>query len=184
MSKSVARVPGRTPAGRPRLPETAEGNNGSSLGYAVSLNRSDAEAMQLMGYLMGLRGRPVEALSWIDRAITLNPLNRQWYNHDRALALYELGEYAAAAEVLEIAPPHRPWIDLRLAACFAKLGNQTKARRHIEAVLAFDPKMRCCDAYLGGLVYEHPVDNAHLIDGISLALEMAGQHLGNRGPRI
>ena len=144
---------------------------------AVSLNRSDAEAMELMGYLLAIRGRPVEALSWIDRAITLNPLNRQWYNHDRSLALYELGEYAAAVETLEFAPTHRPWIDLLLAACFAKLNNREKARHHIESVLSHDPEMRCCDAYLSGRVYEHASDNAHLIEGIRLALHMAGKTL-------
>ena len=55
------------------------------------------KALQQMGYLLTLRGRPVEALAWLDRAVRLDPIHPPWYNYDRSLALYSIGDYAGAA---------------------------------------------------------------------------------------
>ena len=40
-----------------------------------------------MGWILTMRGRPVDALSWLDRAIRIDPLNPHWLQYDRALAL-------------------------------------------------------------------------------------------------
>ena len=65
---------------------------------ALALNPCDADSVEQMGYLLAMRGRPLDALAWIDRAIKLNPIFPPWYHFDRALAYYGLGEYQAAAE--------------------------------------------------------------------------------------
>ena len=96
------------------------------LRIALELNPGDAESIEQMGHLLTMRGRPLDALAWLARAIRINPLHPHWYQYDRSLALYMLGEYRPAAEALELATRPTPWIRTRLAACYAQLGKMEK----------------------------------------------------------
>ncbi|TJW55455.1 MAG: adenylate cyclase, partial [Mesorhizobium sp.] len=67
---------------------------------ALQLNPCDADSIEQMGMLLTMRGRPLEALTWLARGIRIDPLHPHWYQFDRALALYMMGEYRQAAEAL------------------------------------------------------------------------------------
>ncbi|MBB6411227.1 hypothetical protein [Mesorhizobium sangaii] len=46
---------------------------------AFDLNPYDADTIAQMGYLLTMRGRPLEALAAIDSAIRINPIHPDWY---------------------------------------------------------------------------------------------------------
>ena len=85
-------------------------------------NPYDAESAEQMGYLLTLRGRPVEALAWMDRAVRLSPIHPPWYEHDRSFALYLLGDYRAAASLIELDPMPPPWMAPARASCEQGVG--------------------------------------------------------------
>jgi TolB-like protein len=138
---------------------------------ALDLNPYDAENVEQMGYLMALRGRPVEALDWIDRATRLNPIHPPWYDHDRAFALYCLGEYRAAATAIERTPVLPAWMRTWLAACYAQMGDLEAARFHAAQIVEADPDFSAVSfARDRGAAFEHAADNDHFAEGVFLAL--------------
>ena len=58
---------------------------------AFDLNPFDADTIAQMEFLLAMRGRPVEALAWLDRAVRINPIHPDWYHADRGVALYTAG---------------------------------------------------------------------------------------------
>ncbi len=140
------------------------------LKLALELNPLDAECIEQMGFLLTLRGRPIDALSWFARAIRLNPLHPHWYQYDRSLALYLSGDYRAAAEALNLSTRLTPWIRTRLAACHAQLGELEIAYQHIALARESHPVFSPADYAANGVPFENPSDAAHLADGILMAL--------------
>ncbi|BCG95302.1 winged helix-turn-helix domain-containing tetratricopeptide repeat protein [Mesorhizobium sp. 131-2-1] len=136
---------------------------------ALQLNPYDADSIEQMGMLLTMRGRPLEALTWLARGIRIDPLHPHWYQFDRALALYMMGEYRQAAEALELATRPAPWIRTRLAACYAQMGEMEKARRQIALIEEGDP-FSPLDYALRGVPFESPADAEHLAEGVRLAL--------------
>jgi tetratricopeptide (TPR) repeat protein len=144
-----------------------------SLKRAIELNPYDAESVDQMGYLLTLRGRPTEALAWFDRAVRLDPLHPPWYNFDRSLALYALGDYLAAARAIEPSPSLPPWMRTRLAACYAQQGDMANARAHAAKINDLDPDFSPINYAEVGVAFEHPGDTRHFAEGVYLALGLA-----------
>lgn len=141
---------------------------------AMNLNPCNADAINRMGYILALRGRPLEALAWFDRAVKLNPIYPQFYNYDRAIAHYLLGEYQEAADTLRRSPRRSPWIRTRLAACFAQLGDDDAARATALEIGEEDPTFSPMTYAESGIAFEHPSDREHLAEGVRRALDLAG----------
>ncbi|MER8975293.1 winged helix-turn-helix domain-containing protein [Mesorhizobium sp. M0800] len=137
---------------------------------ALDLNPYDADCIEQMGLLLTMRGRPFEALGWLARAIRIDPMIPHWYQFDRSLALYMMGDYRPAAEALELATRPTPWIRTRLAACYAQLGEMDQARRQAALINEGDPDFSPIDYATKAMPFESPGDAAHLADGIRLAL--------------
>ncbi|AID29034.1 winged helix-turn-helix domain-containing protein [Mesorhizobium jarvisii] len=140
------------------------------LRIALQLNPGDAECIGQMGHLLTMRGRALEALAWLARAIRIDPLNPHWYQYDRSLALYMLGEYRPAAEALELATRPTPWIRTRLAACYAQLGNMEAARRQAALVNADGSDFSSVEYARSVVPFENRADAEHLANGVLLAL--------------
>lgn len=171
MSPTLAAAP-RVMAGvRIYLRQHAEAE--TDLRLALQLNSSDADTLEQMGYLLAMRGRPQEAIEWIDRAVRLNPIFPPWYHYDRALAQYGLGDYKAAAHTLERVPQRGIWHDARLAACYAQLGDGDACRRQLAKVFAAVPKYPLLWIAREQMPYEHGEDIEHLVEGFTLALGYA-----------
>jgi TolB-like protein/Tfp pilus assembly protein PilF len=146
-----------------------------SLRRAIDLNPYDAESVDQMGYLLTLRGRPVEALAWLDRAMRLDPIHPPWYNYDRSLALYSMGDYSAAAAAIEPSPALSPWMQTRLAACYAQLGDLEKARFHAAKINEQDSAFSPVTYARKGVAFEHASDMAHFAEGVFLALGLPSE---------
>lgn len=143
----------------------------SHMRKSLELNPYDADSLDQMGYLLTLRGRPQEALTWIERAIVLNPIHPTWYEHDRSFALYLLGEYRRAADSIELSPIPPPWMRAWLAACYARLGDMAAARLHVDLIAKTDPPFSTVDfARRNGAAFEHQSDHRHFAEGVLMAL--------------
>jgi TolB-like protein len=143
------------------------------LRHALTLNPCDAESLEQMGYLLTLRGRPVEALQWMDRAVRLNPIHPNWYEHDRSFALYALGDYAGAAELIKLTPAPPAWMQTWLAACYAQSGDAAQARAAVARIAEIDPGFspdRFADD--NGAAFEHAADIEHFASGVRNALAL------------
>lgn len=141
-----------------------------SLKRAIELNPCDAESVDQMGYLLTLRGRPAEALQWLDRAVKLDPLHPPWYGYDRSLALYALGDYLGAATAIESGPALPPWMRTRLAACLAQQGDMARARAEAAKINDLDPDFSPVNYARIGVAFEHAGDIEHFVEGVFLAL--------------
>jgi TolB-like protein len=143
------------------------------LRIALELNPYDADCMEQMGYLLTMRGRPVDALAWFARMSRVDPLQPYWCQFDRSLAHYLLGDYRAAAEALEQSTRPAPWIRTRLAAAYAQSGEMDKAREQIALISNadwnFSPRH-----YASIIPFENPADAEHLMEGVLLALGEKG----------
>lgn len=144
---------------------------------ALQLNPYDADCIEQMGMLLTMRGRPLDALTWLARGIRIDPLHPHWYQFDRSLALYMMGEYRQAAEALELATRPAPWIRTRLAACYAQIGDMERARRQIALIEQGDP-FSPIDYALRGVPFENKVDAEHLAEGVRLALGETTSEVG------
>ena len=142
-----------------------------SLHRSLELNPCDAEAVEQMGYILALRGHPIEALEWIDKAIKLNPLYPWWYDFDRALSRYLLGEYQAAADILDRSQRLTAWMPTLQAAAYAQLGDSVRSAQCAGTIAATDPSFSALDEARGTLAFENQSDNEHLVEGVALALD-------------
>jgi TolB-like protein/Tfp pilus assembly protein PilF len=139
---------------------------------ALDLNPFDADTIAQMGFLLTMRGRPVEALACFDRAVRINPIHPDWYNSDRGIALYAASEYAEALATLSKVPRGNPtpWQLARLASCNAQLGQMEEARRLMDEVRRMAPDFSPMDIAHRFLVYEHAADADHVAEGMAKAL--------------
>jgi len=139
------------------------------LDRALQLNPNDADAMQQMGYVLALRGKPQDALVWLERARRLNPLHPTWYNFSLGIALYSLGRYAEAAEAFLHRPNPGPWSSARLAACYAQLGDPAKTASLVDAVLKARPDFSTSVFLTLEVLLEREEDREHLREGLRKA---------------
>jgi TolB-like protein len=143
------------------------------LHHALTLNPCDAESVEQMGYLLTLRGRPLEALNWMDRAVRLNPIHPNWYEHDRSFALYALGDYAGAAQLIKLSPAPPAWMQTWLAACYAQCGEDAQAVAAAARIVEIDPEFSP-DRFAAdnGAAFEHEADAEHFAVGVRRALAL------------
>lgn len=137
---------------------------------AFDLNPYDADTIAQMGYLLTMRGRPLEALAAIDSAIRINPIHPDWYHYDRAIAQYSAGDYKAALVSMSKVPPRTPWRLARLAGCHAQLGELKEAQRIMAEVKRMAPDYSPLEFAQTGIAFEHASDAEHLIAGVAKAL--------------
>ena len=147
----------------------------NDLQRALALNSGEADSVEQMGYLLTMRGRALEALAWMDRAIKLNPIFPPWYQFNRALALYGLGEYQAAADAIAAAAAPPPLARARLAACYAQMGDKDASKRLIDKVFAAHPDYPFVWIARTQIPYEHAADAEHLVEGFSPGARAAGR---------
>jgi Flp pilus assembly protein TadD len=133
---------------------------------ALQLNPNDADAMQQMGYVLTLRGKPEEALAWMERSRCLNPFHPTWYNSGLGTALYSLGRYADAAETFRRLPNPGRWSRTRLAACYSQLGDEGKAKALRDAVLQVRPDFSVSTFLARDVLLERAEDREHLREGL------------------
>lgn len=101
--------------------------------HALAIAPNDADALETLGYIMSYAANPVKAINYYKRAIMIDPLKKSTGGIGNAY--FELGDYEKATEYIENHIKDYPEIyGLRapLAAAYAFLGNDTKAKKAFE----------------------------------------------------
>lgn len=146
----------------------------ANISRALKLNPSNVDAMMDMATLLLTRGRPAEALAWLDRARDVNPLRLQHHVIGHlAEAHYMMHRYDEAVQVLAELHPIPTRRRLWIAAALAKAGRASEAAAHLAIFAAEMPDHDPLAVARRSYNYEHPVDTEHLLDGLRLALAAA-----------
>lgn len=98
------------------------------IGVGRRLNPNVPDIITMQCYLKISDGQLQEALDLLEFARKLNPILPNWYLEPWSWALYALGRYAEAANVLERATANSPYVCRNLAASYAQTGEIAKAR--------------------------------------------------------
>ncbi len=147
----------------------------ANIARALRLNPSSVDGMMDMATLLLTRGRPAEALAWLDRARDVNPLRFQHHIIGHLVEVqYMMRNYedavAVMAEMHPIPTRRRLWI----AAALAKAGRAAEAAPHLDAFAEGMPGADPLEIARHSYNYEHAADTEHLLDGLRLALAAAG----------
>ncbi|MCB2135112.1 MAG: tetratricopeptide repeat protein [Rhodobacteraceae bacterium] len=131
-----------------------------NLETALAMNPNDTHAWAHYAWYLVTAGRPEEALAYLDRTLAVEPHPPNWNWDVRAEALYDLGRYAEAAEVLERKVLLYHYNFGQLAACYGQLGQAEKAAAYWAKALEINPQTRL--SWIGdGLGYQRQENRDH-----------------------
>lgn len=138
---------------------------------ALALNPNFAEAHVCRGETLYYSGRPEEALESFARAKTLNPYFPDVVLHFQALALFQLGRYDEAVDLLLQRLARNAATDVSralLAASYGHLGRLEEARAAWQEVLRVNPDFSL-EYRRKVLPYKNPADFELMVDGLRKA---------------
>jgi adenylate cyclase len=136
------------------------------LRQAFELNPNDADAMMEKGRLLARRGKPQEALGWMEASVRLNPLHPPWYHAHFGVALYSLRRFVEAAQALKRMPDPGAWSRARLAACYGQLERSTEAQEAVAEVLRLEPNFSTAEYMRKSVLLEREADRELLREGL------------------
>lgn len=138
---------------------------------ALALNPNFAEAHVCRGETLYYSGRPEEALESFARGKTLNPYFPDVVLHFQALALFQLGRYDEAVDLLLQRLARNAATDVSralLAASYGHLGRLEDARAAWQEVLRVNPDFSL-EYRRKVLPYKNPADFELMVDGLRKA---------------
>jgi adenylate cyclase len=138
---------------------------------ALALNPNFAEAHVCRGETLYYSGRPEEALESFARGKTLNPYFPDVVLHFQALALFQLGRYDEAVDLLLQRLARNAATDVSralLAASYGHLGRLEEARAAWQEVLRVNPDFSL-EYRRKVLPYKNPADFELMVDGLRKA---------------
>lgn len=140
---------------------------------ALVLNPNLAAAWFLGGFLMIWRGEPEEAITRLEHAMRLSPLDTEMFRMQTGVAMAHLmarrfDAACAAAEKAFRAMPVFTLAPAAIAASCALAGRMDEARRAMRDVRRLDPELRLAtiDEWLP---FRRPEDSALFADGLRMA---------------
>ena len=135
---------------------------------ALKLNPNYDLIVVQQGELLTWMGEGAEAITWIKKAMQLNPFhpNRFWSHLARACFIAR--EYQEAISAYQNVES----LDSRqlayLSACYAYSGDAEKARQYVSKAIALDAKLTA-DIHLGEQHFGNKADQLHLVKGLRQA---------------
>jgi adenylate cyclase len=109
---------------------------------AVALNPNDVWGYHLLAETLNFSGKPEEALGAAEKAMRLDPRNRELYLVEIGFAYRWMGRYEEAITALKRVLARYPNIlgaHAELAACYSELGREEEARAEAAEVLRISP---------------------------------------------
>ena len=125
----------------------------------------------VLGLVLHYSGRSEEALGCFDRALALDPFFPDMYLQFQAQAVYQLGRYPEAAELLKRRILRNPDTDTSrvwLAAAYGQMGQFEEAREAWREALRVNPAYSL-EHRRKVLPYKNPEDFEKVIDGLRKA---------------
>jgi adenylate cyclase len=109
----------------------------------------DLNPNYLLGYVwlaetLTHAGRGADAVSWAEKALRLDPLNRSWYLLEVGQGYAVSGQYGQAAAALKehlASYPNSLGARAFLAASYVELGQEQEARTEVAEILRISPQM-------------------------------------------
>jgi adenylate cyclase len=106
---------------------------------AIALNPNDAEVLAAVGHLLNEMGDE-RGISFVRKAMKLDPFLPTIYNFSVALYHFERGEYQEALVAARKIDLHDLYLfQMYLAAIYAELGRQSEAQSAVEELLKLSP---------------------------------------------
>lgn len=144
----------------------------ANVARAHALNPANADGIcDMIAVHLG-RGRPSEALEWIERLSEVHPLRSIHEHAHRGEALYMLRRYGEAADaflrIATLSNRRRAF----LAAMLAQAGRDDEAVAQLRILAENAPGCDCVAALVSGYRYENASDRDHLVAGIRKALSL------------
>jgi adenylate cyclase len=132
---------------------------------ALGLNPNDDLIVVQQGELLTWLGEPEQGITWIQKAMRLNPYHPERFWNHLGRAYFVARRYGEAAEAFAriTAPDHLH--HAFLAACHAQMGNEQRAREHVDEVLRRQPGFSV-ESYLQTLHYKRSSDLDHHRDAL------------------
>jgi tetratricopeptide (TPR) repeat protein len=109
---------------------------------AIVLNSSDARGYYWLAETLNFSGKPKEAIGAAEKAMRLDPRNRDVYLLEVGKAYSWMGRYEEAITTLKRVLTHAPYFlgaHLNLAVSYSELGREAEARAEVAEVLRLSP---------------------------------------------
>ncbi len=135
---------------------------------AIELNPNDGDLLASQALLLSYAGQPDEARKWADEAIRRNPHYPGWYGSVSAGIHYLERNYEQAVAVLNRLESLAIWDHRTLAASYAQLGENEKAQRHAQEILAINPDFSLA-RFKAKIPYRKEADRDRFLDGLAKA---------------
>jgi Flp pilus assembly protein TadD len=132
------------------------------------LNPNDGDLLATQAILLRNDGYFAEARRWIGDAIRRNPHHPGWYVSVLSAIHYLEKDPGQAVAVLNRVESLAIWDHLILAASYAQLGKDHKARRHAAEVLAINPDFSL-SRFEPTIEFRRATDREHYLDGLRKA---------------
>ena len=136
---------------------------------ALDLNPNDPQLVAQRGINLTFLGDPETAISWIERAMRLDPFSRHRYYLDMVRALFMAGRPAEGTTVLEWAAGAHWEHYLWRAACHAAAGNKDAARHARQEAMALRPNLSIAAYINDWFTWRRNEDKARLRDALAQA---------------
>lgn len=138
------------------------------LARAKALNPNDPYVIVQECFLLAFGPTPERTIELIQHARRVSPVEPNWFCEPWGVALYQMQRYGEAAEVFERATAKRPYIHRFLAACYARMGDLTRARAAAALSLRHEPDFSL-KRWLALEPYATEANLLHMGEGMRLA---------------
>ena len=141
----------------------------AAYGKALELNPNDASLLASSTDLLLFTGKSTQAIERLKRAMRINPFHPQWYQAYLAAAYFEDHQYGNTIKTAEpLIGMGIPSTRIRLAASYAYLGEEDKAKAHAAKVLELDPDFSI-QRFSKSRSYKEKSDLEHYMEGLRKA---------------
>ena len=134
----------------------------------ISLDPNLAIGHEVLASALTYSGRPEEALESFDRAMALDPYYPDLWLHLKGLAMFQLGRYDEAIDLLKRRLIRNPNTDVSrelLAACYGHQGRNKEARAEWQEVFRVNPDYSL-EYRRTVLPFKNPGDFEKIVDGL------------------
>ena len=138
---------------------------------AVALDPNGAMVHTYYGLTLIYTGRPEEAISFIKKAIRLNPVGPPFYFSVLGHAYRIMGRFEEAVSADETAlerAPNSIHVHLGLAAVYSLMGHEKKAQAEAAEVLRMNPKFSV-DSWAKNLPYKDQSESDKVVNALRKA---------------